>query len=84
MQDIFEGPSSDIVFRISGKASEYFYINRGLENGLDLSELRRELLQNEVVIYYPDHWTILDPRSSSHHILRMDYYGVVLYDETAH
>ena len=76
---IFEGGVKDVCFRLEGDNNVY-YINRGLENGLELNELRDQLMGNDVIIKYPDHW-IMNKTSTIHlSILRID--GNTIYNET--
>lgn len=55
---IYEGGEKDVVIRLQGHQRRY-YINRGLENGLEIQNLRDRLIGNEVVIKYPKYWTLL-------------------------
>ena len=46
---ITEGPSYDIVFHDDG--TDYFYINRGLEYGLNLDSLNAKVLNKTVTLH---------------------------------
>ena len=46
---ITEGPSYDIVFHDDG--TDYFYINRGLEHGLNLDSLNAKVLNKTVTLH---------------------------------
>jgi len=50
--NVFEGGEKDIVFKLSGE-EEHFYINRGLESGLDINTLMDQLIGREVLFVYP-------------------------------
>lgn len=50
--DIFEAGAKDVVIKLRGDDNTY-YINRGLQQGLDLMEKRNKLIQNQVQILYP-------------------------------
>lgn len=77
---IFEGGEKDIVFVLEGNSTS-FYINRGLESGLDLMTLQSTLLGEEVSMKYPKHWTPLDWNNSTKHLAKLEYQGEVLYNE---
>ena len=46
---ITKGPSYDIVFHDDG--TEYYYINRGLERGLNLDSLNAKVLNKTVTLH---------------------------------
>lgn len=46
---ITEGSSSDIVFQDAGE--DYYYINRGLERGLNLDSLKNKVLNKTVTLH---------------------------------
>ena len=76
------GGDFDVVFSLENDPT-YYYVNRGLESGLNLHELASELLQEKIDLYYVKHWTPLDPSNSSQHIARIEYNGKVIYNEIA-
>src|SRR5688572_27572289 len=47
VSQIYESGDKDISFRLHGR-EKIFYINRGLEQGLNLSKLKADLLNNEI------------------------------------
>ena len=67
--EISEGGVHDVVFRLEGH-DQTFYVNRGLERGLELSKLRTELISREITIKYPRYWTPLG--NSSKHISKIE------------
>lgn len=77
---IFEGGVNDIAFRLEGDKTMY-YINRGLEQGLDLEELQKELTGNNIIIRYPKHWTLLDPNNKVKHLSILEFNGKEIYNE---
>ena len=78
---IFEnGKSYDISFRLKGD-SNFYYINRGAQNGLDALALNDSLQNKKITLYYADHWTPLDPKGRVRHITRVLYNEQLLYDE---
>jgi len=78
--NIFEGGVKDIVFKLEGDKTTY-YINRGLEHGLNLADLRRQLIGNNVIIRYPKPWTSIGFNNSSMHLSVLEYNGNELYNE---
>ena len=79
---IFEGGVKDVVFRLANDETTY-YINRGLEQGLNLENLKETLIGNHVKILYPDYWTPLNPNSASRHLTILEYNGKDIYNEIA-
>ena len=77
---VFEGGVKDVAFRLEGDNTMY-YINRGLEHGLNLEELQQELTGNHVTIRYPKHWTLLDPNNKVKHLSILEYNGREIYNE---
>jgi hypothetical protein len=76
--EINEAGVKDIVFTITGQ-DKTFYINRGLERGLELQKLRAELIDKEVTIKYPKYWTPLG--NSSKHISKVESAGRTIFTE---
>ena len=80
VKDVYEGGVNDVVIRLE-ETKRRFYINRGLENGLDLADLRNQLIGQEVTMKYPKYWTPLDWNNSIRHISKLEYNGEVLFNE---
>ena len=78
---IEEGVSKDITFSLKGDDHQY-YINRGLEKNLSIATLRELLTDQQVTIYYVDHWTPLDPKGKVRHIAKLSKDTENIYDET--
>ena len=76
--EINEDGVKDVVFRLAGQ-DRTFYVNRGLERGLELEKLRSELMDQEITIKYPKYWTPLG--NSSKHISKIEYSGRTLFTE---
>ena len=77
---IFEGGPNDVNLRLEGDKTTY-YINRGLEYGLVLEDLQKELTGNNVTIRYPKHWTPLDPNNKMKHLCILEYNGKEIFNE---
>lgn len=77
---VFEGGTNDVAFRLEGDKTVY-YINRGLEYGLVLEELQKDLTGNNVTIRYPEHWTLLDPNNTIKHLCILEFNGKELFNE---
>ena len=80
MSYIFEGGVKDVVIRLK-ETNQWFYINRGLEAGLEIQKLKDELIGTEVTIIYPKYWTPLDPKNSNKHLTELRLNGNVVYSE---
>lgn len=77
---IYEGGVKDVVIELSGQ-NQKFYVNRGLERGLNLKELQQKLTGLEIVLKYPDYWTPLDPGKSIIHISKIEHEGQTICTE---
>ncbi|RAW02301.1 hypothetical protein [Pseudochryseolinea flava] len=80
VSDVYEEGTHDIAFKLDG-LDKTFYINRGLERGLELKTLKDALLNKTVLIKYPKYWTPLDPTNSLRHIAKLEYDGKVVFTE---
>lgn len=80
VSNIFEGGVKDVVIMLKDNPKTY-YINRGLENGLDLEALRKELEGKEITIKYPDYWSLLDPGKKLLQISKIEHDGKTVYNE---
>lgn len=74
------GKTLDISIRLKNDEHNY-YINRGIESGLNPDELNKKLANKEITIYFAKHWTLLDPYGKSKHITRITHNGTIIYDE---
>jgi phosphopantothenate synthetase len=77
---IEEGTSNDIQIRLEND-SHYYYINRGLEKGVNLKQLSSKVLNKTVTLYCPNRWTIVSPDGIVPHISRMEKGTSVVYSE---
>ena len=70
----------DIVVRIANDDSNY-YINRGLDRGLNLSTLQESLEGQEITLSYVRHWSTLNLAGHNRHIARISVDGEEIYSE---
>lgn len=77
---IYEDGNSDISIKLKESNSTY-YINRGLERGLSIDDLKDQLLGEQVTIKYPKQWTILDPQGKIKHMSVLIHDGCEIYNE---
>ena len=80
VEEITEGGVKDVVFKLKDVQRQY-YINRGLENGLDLDALKKNLLGKEVTIKYPDYGEPLLATKAMKHISKLSYNNNTIYSE---
>ena len=80
VKTIYEGGVHDVVFLLEDDQTRY-YINRGLEMGLDLESLQKELVGQEVLIKYPKYWTPLDWNDEIKHLSKLVYRDSVYFNE---
>jgi len=77
---IYEAGIKDVVFILKGNDTHY-YINRGLENGLVLNELKDKLIGQKIKIWYPKYWTPLDPKNAIRHLSKLALGQEVIFNE---
>lgn len=77
--NVFEGGVKDACFRLEGD-SRMFYINRGLQYGLNLDSLQL-LMGQEVTMMYVDMWTPLDPDGTIRHVSQLKKGDELIYTE---
>lgn len=76
VESIHEGGTLDVVFRLRDHHNT-FYINRGLEQGLDLEQLKADLIGEKVVLWYAKSWV----SGEGGHITRLMHEEQVLFSE---
>ena len=80
VSEIYANKGNDVIFLIKDTPRRY-YINRGLENGLELEKLQTELVGETIVMKYPKYWTPLDWNNRIRHLSKVEYKGEVLFNE---
>jgi hypothetical protein len=80
VESVFEGGTNDINFTLKNKNGSY-YINRGMEKGLDLGLLKDEMPGKEVKIWYVYQYSFITLLAPSKHISKMEVNGEVLFNE---
>lgn len=80
VEKIGTGRDNDLTIQLKGSDKTY-YINRGIEKGMDLSKLQNQLIGQEVTIKYPKYWTPLDPFNKIKHISHIEYGNQILFTE---
>ncbi len=78
--EVTQGPGFDIVIKIKGD-SHYYYINRGLQQSLNLSDLRNKILNKNVTIFGIERWTLFTQDGNMGHIAKLICHNEVLYTE---
>ena len=80
LTNIYEGGVKDIVFQLKDD-DRIYYINRGLERGLKIENLKQHLIGKTVVLKYPKHWTPLDWNNKTIHISKVESNEKVFFNE---
>jgi hypothetical protein len=78
--EIYEGGVKDVNFKLEGR-KEMFYVNRGLERGLNLQSLKSQLTNQDITIKYPDHWSLLNFNKRIIHISKIEHQGKTVFTE---
>ncbi len=74
LTEVKEGSSYDIVFSEGNK--DFYYINRGLEQGLTIEDLQQQVLNKKVTLHLYKLWY-----GTSEHISQLSVDGNVLFTE---
>ena len=82
VSEIYSNKGNDIIFIVEN-TEQKFYINRGLENNLELEDLKNKLIGQAVTMKYPKYWTPLDWNNSIRHISKLEFRDQVLFNELA-
>ena len=80
VKEIYTNKGNDIIF-ILENVQRRFYINRGLEMGLELTDLKKRLIGNSIVMKYPKYWTPLDWNDKIKHISKVEFNHEILFNE---
>jgi hypothetical protein len=80
VKEIYSNKGNDVIFVLENN-DRRFYINRGLENGLALNNLKEKLIGNAIVVKYPNFWTPLDWNNSVRHISKVEFNDEILFNE---
>jgi hypothetical protein len=70
----------DIVIELD-TSTNYFYINRAIDNGLSVEVLREKIVGRQIELLTISHWTPLDPLSKSKHIAQVKIDGEIVFTE---
>ena len=81
VEKIYEGGVHDVVFKLKEYNQKRYYVNRGLERGLELENLQNTLIDKKITIKYPSYWTPLDPTNATRHISKIEHDGTVIFTE---
>ncbi|WP_333878207.1 hypothetical protein [Flavobacterium sp.] len=81
VKSVSEGGVKDLVFELENNSTAY-YINRGLENGFELEDAKRQFTGKNITLFYADSWTPLAPfGTTSKHISHAIVNDTVVYNE---
>ena len=79
VEDVFIGGVNDVVIRLNKDPKRYF-MNRGLEEGLTISQIRKDLINQVVVIESkPEGFNLFDIYDNLNEIDVITVYDKVLY-----
>lgn len=76
ISNVFEGGTKDIVFADTG--TDRFYINRGLEQGLAIEDLKSKVINKKATLHLPK---LLFGLVESEHISQLEVEGEILFTE---
>lgn len=80
VKEIYTNKGNDVIF-IMLNTERKFYINRGLEYGLELNNLKEKLIGNPIVMKYPKYWTPLDWNNSIRHLSKVEFKNEIIFNE---
>lgn len=73
---VYEGSSKDVM--ISAPNGDTYYINRGLEAGLTIDDVKKKILNKKVILHLP---RIMYDKMTSKHIAHISTKTKVIYSE---
>lgn len=77
--EIFED-NKDIFFTLHS-SDRLFYINRGIDQGFNVSHFQQTLIGKREEIKYPSYWTPLDWRGQIKHLSQLSLYQAIVFSE---
>jgi len=80
VEKIYEASEDDVVFILENDERIY-YINRGLEKGLNLLELRNKHLGKTLTLTYIDHSHLFKPFVDNRHLAEVKTDISIIYSE---
>ena len=78
--DIIDTADKDVFFKLKDD-NRRFYVNSGVECGLDVEDLKSRLIGNSIILKYPEYWTPLDWNNRIRHISKVEFGSEVIYNE---
>ncbi|MDF9801159.1 hypothetical protein OKW21_006422 [Catalinimonas alkaloidigena] len=79
VQAIEEGGRLDVIIRLA-EDNHYYYINRGLEQGLKLEKLQKGLEGEQITLRYIKHWSLLNPSGRVRPVAQLSFKETKLFD----
>lgn len=80
VESIKHTKGDDFVFQLKGNPTKY-YINRGTEAGLNFNSFKRQVMDQKILVKYPEYWTPLDWNQTLQHISKVELNGETLFNE---
>ncbi len=78
--DVKEAPGFDIVLTLEND-EHYYYINRGLQHNLTVTQLDSTIVNKKVTLYAIKRWTIFTPDRNMGHVSKLMIKDRVIYNE---
>jgi hypothetical protein len=81
VKSISEGGVKDVVFELKNHKTLY-YINRGFENGFEMTKAKKDFEGKKITLFYAKSWTPLAPLGTcSKHITHISVNDNVVFSE---
>ena len=81
VKSISEGGIKDVVFELENNKTLY-YINRGFENGFEMTKAKKDFEGKKVTLFYAKSWTPLAPLGTEcKHITHISVNDSVVFSE---
>jgi len=78
VEEVYSPCCQDIFLKLKN-SENLFYINRGLEMGIKLDQMKNDLLDQTVHLLQIDHWTPLDPGAHTNSLAQIQLDGQVYF-----
>ncbi|MEL6986207.1 MAG: hypothetical protein AAGK97_00090 [Bacteroidota bacterium] len=78
VEEVFSPCCKDVVIKLKNSTKVY-YFNRGLEDGLNVEQMKEDLIGKLIQLKQINHWTPLDPDNYSIPLAELLLEGSVYY-----
>lgn len=78
VEEVYSPCCEDVFIKLKD-SDKRFYLNRGLERGIKLHQIKEDLVNHTVQLYKIDHWTPLDPNEHTNPLAQIQLDGEIYF-----